>query len=80
MAITMSSLSISMDPRAMKYNEVNTSPLWRRVSPGGAWVVLNFNESALKINETDENFKDMITVVPRSFQFYRIDMALKNSR
>lgn len=47
MAITTSSLSISIDPRAMKYSDVNTSPLCTNVSPGGACVVLNFNDNAL---------------------------------
>lgn len=37
-----------MDPLEMKYNEVSTSPLCTSVSPGGAWVVLNFNDKALK--------------------------------
>ena len=50
-AITISSLTISIEPRAMKYSETITSPWWTRVSPGGAWVVLNFIESALKCLE-----------------------------
>lgn len=37
-----------MEPRDMKYNEVSTSPWCTRVSPGGACVVRNFNERALK--------------------------------
>lgn len=32
----------------MKYRDVSTSPLWTNVSPGGAWVVLNFSDNALK--------------------------------
>lgn len=48
MAMTTSSLSISIDPRAMKYRHVSTSPLWSSVSPGGAWVVLNFKDRSLK--------------------------------
>lgn len=47
-AITISSLSISMEPLAMKYKHVRTSPFSNSVSPGGAWVVLNFNDNALK--------------------------------
>lgn len=42
-------LWISMDPLAMKYNEVSTSPRWTRISPGGAWVVLNLRENALQV-------------------------------
>lgn len=48
-ATTTSSLIISSEPRAMKYSEVNTSPLWTSVSPGGAWVVLNFIDRALEL-------------------------------
>lgn len=51
MATTKSSLTISMEPLDMKYKEVKTSPLCTNVSPGGAWVVLNFNENALKPNK-----------------------------
>lgn len=47
-AITTSSLRISMEPRAIKYKQVRTSPLCTKVSPGGACVVLNFKERALK--------------------------------
>lgn len=47
-AITTSSFIISSEPRAIKYNDVSTSPLCTNVSPGGACVVLNFSESALK--------------------------------
>lgn len=47
-AMTTSSFNISIEPRAIKYRYVRTSPLCSSVSPGGAWVVLNFNESALK--------------------------------
>lgn len=47
-AITTLSFSISMEPRDMKYNEVSTSPWCTRVSPGGACVVRNFNDRALK--------------------------------
>lgn len=36
-----------MLPRDIKYREVSTSPRWTRVSPGGAWVVLNFKDNAL---------------------------------
>lgn len=46
-AITTSSFNISIEPRAMKYSDVNTSPLCTNVSPGGACVVLNFNDKAL---------------------------------
>lgn len=48
MAITTSSLRISREPLEMKYIEVRTSPLCTNVSPGGAWVVLNFILNALK--------------------------------
>ena len=48
MAITMSSLRISIEPREMKCSEVRTSPRWTSVSPGGAWVVLNFIDNALR--------------------------------
>lgn len=48
MAMTTLSLSISMEPRDMKYKDVSTSPWCTRVSPGGACVVRNFNDSALK--------------------------------
>lgn len=41
MATTTSSLRISIEPLEMKYRAVRISPLWTRVSPGGAWVVLN---------------------------------------
>lgn len=47
-ATTVSSFSISKVPRAIKKRETRTSPLWTRVSPGGAWVVLNFMDKALK--------------------------------
>lgn len=47
-ATTMSSLRISMEPRDKKYSAVRTSPQWTRVSPGGAWVVLNFIARALR--------------------------------
>ena len=47
-ANTASSFTISMDPREMKYRDTRTSPWWTRVSPGGAWVVLNFMDKALK--------------------------------
>lgn len=47
-AITTSSFRISIDPRAIKYKHVSTSPLCTSVSPGGACVVLNFNDNALK--------------------------------
>lgn len=47
-AITTLSFSISMEPRDMKYNEVSTSPWCTRVSPGGACVVRNFSDRALK--------------------------------
>ena len=46
-AITMSSLRISIEPLEMKNNAVSTSPLWTSVSPGGACVVLNFIDKAL---------------------------------
>lgn len=46
MATTTSPLRISIDPRDMKYRAVSTSPAWTSVSPGGAWVVLNFIASA----------------------------------
>lgn len=47
-ATTMSSLRISMEPLDKKYSAVRTSPQWTRVSPGGAWVVLNFIAKALR--------------------------------
>lgn len=47
-AITVSSFIISKEPLAIKYKDVSTSPLCSNVSPGGAWVVLNFNDNALK--------------------------------
>ena len=47
-ARTTSSLRISMEPLEIKYSALNTSPRWMRVSPGGAWVVLNFIERALR--------------------------------
>lgn len=40
-----------MEPRDMKYKDIKTSPLCASVSPGGAWVVLNFNDNALKIKK-----------------------------
>lgn len=48
-AITISSRRISMEPREIKYKDVRTSPLCTKVSPGGACVVLNFNDKALKL-------------------------------
>ena len=48
MARTTSSFTISMEPLEIKYSETRTSPWWTRVSPGGAWVVLNFMDKALK--------------------------------
>jgi len=48
MATTTSPLRISMDPLEMKYSAVRTSPAWTSVSPGGAWVVLNFMARALR--------------------------------
>ena len=47
-AMTTSSLSISIDPLEMKYIASSTSPRWTSVSPGGTCVVLNFMDSALK--------------------------------
>ena len=47
-ANTASSFTISMEPREIKYRDTRTSPWWTRVSPGGAWVVLNFMDKALK--------------------------------
>lgn len=44
----MSSFKISIDPLDIKYKDVSTSPLCTRVSPGGAWVVLNRSDNALK--------------------------------
>lgn len=55
----MSSFRISIDPLDMKYNDVITSPLCTKVSPGGACVVLNFNVKALqetKKNKTKKQF------------------------
>ena len=49
-ANTASSFTISIDPREIKYRETKTSPWWTRVSPGGAWVVLNFMDKALENN------------------------------
>ena len=46
--MTTSSLSISMEPRATKYMASRMSPGCIRVSPGGAWVDLNFIDKALK--------------------------------
>ena len=45
MATTLSSWRISIEPREMKYNEVRMSPRCVMMSPGGAWVVLNFIEN-----------------------------------
>lgn len=45
-AITLFSVTISRDPRAMKYRAVRMSPGWISVSPGGACVVLNCSDSA----------------------------------
>lgn len=47
-AITMSSFKISIEPRETKYSDVSTSPRCTNVSPGGAWVVLNRSDKALK--------------------------------
>lgn len=47
-ATTVSSFRISSVPLAMKYRAWRTSPRWTKVSPGGAWVVLNFIERALR--------------------------------
>lgn len=47
-ATTMSPLRISMDPLEMKYSSDSRSPAWTRVSPGGAWVVLNLMARALR--------------------------------
>lgn len=59
MAITTSSFKISIEPRAIKYSDVNTSPLCTNVSPGGACVVLNFNDNALqRKNVHKENRKN----------------------
>jgi len=41
MDTTASSLTISTEPRAMKYKALKMSPWWTRVSPGGACVVRN---------------------------------------
>lgn len=46
--MTISSLKISIEPLDMKYNELSTSPRCTNVSPGGACVVLNFKDNALK--------------------------------
>ncbi len=47
-ATTLSSFNISIEPREMKYNDVNISPRCVMISPGGAWVVLNFIENVRK--------------------------------
>lgn len=43
-----------MEPRAIKNNEVRTSPLWTKTSPGGACVVLNFNDNALELKNENQ--------------------------
>ena len=47
-AITISSFSISIEPRDTKYKASNMSPLCTKVSPGGTCVVLNLMDKALK--------------------------------
>lgn len=49
-----------MDPLEMKYSAEIRSPAWTRVSPGGAWVVLNLMASALRqplVDPKDQNDK-----------------------
>ena len=53
-AMTTSSLSISKDPRAMKYIDVRMSPGCMRVSPGGACVDLNCIDKARRHPEMEE--------------------------
>ena len=52
-AMTTSSLSISKDPRAMKYIDVRMSPGCIRVSPGGACVDLNCIDKARRHPEME---------------------------
>lgn len=47
-ATTTRPLRISIDPLEMKYRAEIWSPACTRVSPGGAWVVLNLMASALR--------------------------------
>lgn len=47
-ATTTRPLRISIDPLEMKYRAEIRSPAWTRVSPGGAWAVLNLMASALR--------------------------------
>jgi len=48
MAMKTVSLTIWMDPRAMKKIESRMSPGWISVSLGGAWVDLNLRDKALR--------------------------------
>ena len=55
----MSSLTISIEPLAIKYRDTMTSPWCTRVSPGGAWVVLNFIDRALESNNNFDIFHNL---------------------
>ena len=73
-ATTISSLSISIEPRETKYSAVSTSPLWTSVSPGGTCVVLYFIDNARKqpglAPETNDiNFNPFICLVDYSILY-----------
>ena len=57
--MTMSSLTISIEPLAIKYRDTMTSPWCTKVSPGGAWVVLNFIDRALESNNNFDIFHNL---------------------
>lgn len=61
-----------MDPLEMKYRADIRSPAWTRVSPGGAWVVLNLMTSALRqplVDPKDHNNYNVLVICYKSYVF-----------
>lgn len=51
-----------MDPLEMKYRADIRSPAWTRVSPGGAWVVLNLMARALRQPFVDPGHQKTVNI------------------
>ena len=69
-----------MDPLEMKYSADIRSPAWTRVSPGGAWVILNLMARALRQPLVDpgqhNKYNVFVGLMPQDFPvlFIKLDV------